>query len=400
MFSTSWAPVLVFLMIISLLRRQELLFTASVLVLVVTLAARWWGRLSLKGVLFEKCICPARTFPGEPARLVVTLENHKLLPVTWLQLEEDIPDGMGLRGGRVGGHHLPGRKRLLSFMSLGHYERVRREYEVRAMRRGYFAFGPGRLTCGDPFGFFKETLTLHDVSYLLVYPRIMTLQSLGLPAHRPLGDIRSADRLLEDPTFVSGSRDYDPSDGFRRIHWKASARVGRLQAKVYETREETGVAVFLNAATCDPPWSGLDPDVLDAVIDVAASVFCHCLEARHPTGMFSNGHVTGVGPFPRIPPGRSPGVLEEVLEALARVCGASESICGLLDSEIPALPAGCAVVLVTAVTGEGLKRAVEAAGMSGRPVTALLVGRHAELEPSRGVTVRRVHFDGGGWLGW
>ncbi|NPV71439.1 MAG: DUF58 domain-containing protein [Firmicutes bacterium] len=395
MFSASWTPLFIVLGVLSLLWKQRLLFMANVSVLAISLAAYSWGKISLKRVSYNKEIHPLRTFPGEPATLTITLENHKLLPITWLQMEEDVPEDLILKGGRLGIHYIPGRKRLLSFVSLGYYERVRRQYEIRFPRRGYYSLGPARLTCGDPFGFCKETLALKDTTHLIVYPRILPLEALGLPARRPLGDTRVSDRLLQDPSFVAGIRDYDPSDSFKRIHWKATARTGSLQVKVYEPRAETCTAVFLNAATYDPPWLGLDVDLLDQAITVAASVFSLCLENRYVAGIFSNGCVAGTGTGLKIPPSRSPEMLEEGLAALAKMHGPSGSICTLLDSEVPGLPPGCGVVLVTGFTNEELRDSILAARDTGRQVIVLLVGQNAHLDQCPGVTVRRVHLDGG-----
>ncbi|MGE5484932.1 MAG: DUF58 domain-containing protein [Ignavibacteriales bacterium] len=384
---------------LSLLWKQPLLFMASFLVLAITLMTGRWGRLSLKRVSVKAEISPLKTFPGEPATLTITVENRKILPVTWLQVEVDVPEDLDLKGGRLGAHHIPGRKRLLSFLSLGYYERVRRQYEIWLPLRGYYAFGPTRLTCGDPFGFCKDTVVFDHTERLVVYPRVLPLEALGLPARRPLGDMKSGGRLLEDPSFISGIRDYDPSDSFKRIHWTATARTGSLQVKVYEPRAETSVAIFLNAATYDPPWMGLNRDLLDQAITVAASVFAYCLDCRYGTGIYSSGYVAHAGVGPRIPPTRSPGALEEALEALAKLHSPSGSVCAVLDSEVPRLPRGCGVVLVTAFANDSIRESVRAAGRGGRQVTALLVGSNARIDPCSGVTVCRVHVNGGEVLG-
>ena len=84
---------------------------------------------------------------------------------------------------------------------------------------------------------------------ILVYPRIVPVTELGLPAQHPFGDHRSSRRLVEDPMRLMGSRDYSQGDNFRFIHWKATARQQKLQTKVFEPSATRPLAIFLNMQT-------------------------------------------------------------------------------------------------------------------------------------------------------
>ena len=390
-----WGLMFVALAVLGVLRQQPVLFMASLTMLAISCTVRAWGRVALKGVSLKKRINPSRVFPGESASLTISLENRKLLPAPWVWLEEDVPDGIELRGGRLGLHHRQGRKRLLSFFSLGCYQRVNREYRIRIDRRGYYSFGPTKLTCGDPFGLYKESLVFEDQVNLLVYPGILPVESLRLvPAH-PLGTAGASDPLFEDPTSIAGIRDYDPGDDFRRIHWKASARMGKLQAKVYEPRTDTQVAIFVDGASHDPPWLRADMDVIDRTVVVGASILNHCLERRFVTGVFSNGFVMGSGMELAIPPGRSPDLFEQAMEGLARLWIPTRSIADVLDLETPRLPAGCGVVIVTAFLNERLRGSILRVRGAGRWVEVFLVTSDDRVEAVPGAAVYRVRWDGG-----
>ena len=56
-------------------------------------------------------------------------------------------------------------------------------------------------------------LNLTDESYLLVYPKVVPLERLGLPASSPFGDVPVRRQwLFEDPMRTVGVREYRPGD--------------------------------------------------------------------------------------------------------------------------------------------------------------------------------------------
>ncbi|PKN81235.1 MAG: hypothetical protein CVU47_07595, partial [Chloroflexi bacterium HGW-Chloroflexi-9] len=116
--------------------------------------------------------------------------------------------------------------------SLAGNDRIEWPVTLRAVHRGYFRVGPGRLRSGDLFGFFeREEPVGSPADVVIVYPRTYTLADLGLDSARPFGDLRGGNRIFEDPSRVAGVRDYEPGDAMRRVDWYATARLGRLQSR-------------------------------------------------------------------------------------------------------------------------------------------------------------------------
>jgi len=92
-----------------------------------------------------------------------------------------------------------------------------------------------------------------------------------------------------------GVRDYRPEDGFRRIHWPATARVGQLQTRVYQPISGLDLIVCLNIATFDPHWLGVKPDLIEALVSKAASVIYHTFNLGYRVGLISNGGIAYAG---------------------------------------------------------------------------------------------------------
>lgn len=394
MFSQPWMAALTAVAAFALLGRRPLLFAAAMLALTASLAVAGWGRLAFRRLAFSRRLTPQRIFPGEVATLSLAVENHKRLPLPWLRLEEQVPEDVRFSQGLVKAHYLPRRARLVTAFQVGWYERVTHRYQLTVARRGCYTFGPARVTSGDLFGFQmveREDLATTD---LLVLPPVVPLERLGLPPGLPLGGVRSQRSLEADPAAIAGTRLYDPRDDFRDVHWYATARMGELQTKVYEPMVDQSIAVFLNAATVDPAWAGLNSYWLETAVTAAASVLADCSDRHVPTGLYSNGHVQGQGGNLRLPVGPAEVAFPAALEGLA--CMLAPPIVAfetLLAQEAPLLPMGATVVVITAVMTEGLQRALADAA-SRRTTLVLLVGG-AEAPSLPGVLSHYVTWEGG-----
>ena len=101
------------------------------------------------------------------------------------------------------------------------------------------------LETGDLFGLHRRYRVLTSPSFLLVYPEVVPLEGYDIASQRPIGEVRISHRLFEDPTRISGVRQYQSGDPLNRVHWRATARTGLLHSKVYEPSMITGATIVL-----------------------------------------------------------------------------------------------------------------------------------------------------------
>ena len=175
-----------------------------------------------------------------------------------------------------------------------------------------------------------------------------------------------------------------PEDGFRRIHWKASARRQELQVKVFEPTTSRNLVVFLNVATFAKYWEGTKPLLLEKAIAVAASIASHGVEDRYLVGLMANGSIPHSDQPIKVLPSRRPDQLARVLEALAAVTSFTTSTLeALLLAESPRLPWGSTLVVVTALVTEDLLSALVRLYDVGRRLVLVSL----EDEPSRPYTL-------------
>ena len=170
----------------------------------------------------------------ETIELDVHLSNGKFIPVPWIEVRELIPQETIVTGGRTRASGLPRTSSFYRNTSLRQHEQLKWPLRLRTTVRGYFRIGPTRLRSGDLFGFFESERDFVRQHAIIVYPKIYALPDLGLGSARPFGEQRGGHRIYEDPLRVIGVRDYVPGDPLKRVDWKATARVGRLQSRLYE----------------------------------------------------------------------------------------------------------------------------------------------------------------------
>jgi uncharacterized protein (DUF58 family) len=376
-FSEAWIPLAIVFIVIGLIAGRNAGFIAlGIVLLLIVAVSTIWKNLSLYRVTYERHFDRTRVFPGEAVAMTVTIQNDKVLPLTWLRFRDQLPvppnadNWQYSMAGELTGHHV-----LQSVHSMQSHERVVRQAILRFPVRGFYKIGPVTYESGDIFTLFTREREHQYIDTLVVYPQIWPLSDLGLPPKEPFGEVKVHQSLFTDPIRTRGIRDYSPQDRFRDVHWKATARRGHLQTKIYDPSTGMTMAVFLNVATFDRHWLGFDPDLLERAVSVAASICNYGVQQGWGVGVYANGAVPNSDQPIRVPPGRSPGLLGNLLEALAAVTEfATGAIDMMLLRESPHLPWVATVVLVSAVVTEEILIALVRLQEAGRRVVLLALG--------------------------
>jgi uncharacterized protein (DUF58 family) len=362
----------------------------AALVLVTAGAAWAWNHACLSGVEYHRALSADRALPGDEVTLTITVVNRKPLPVPWLAIDEELADGLHVLGRTTTPSGTSGRQSLRIVTGMRAYERVTWRIRLACPVRGLHGIGPGTLRSGDIFGFFTNRLTLPPGPALLVYPRVVPLPDLTLPAREPLGEVRAARVLIADPARVVGVRDYRTDDPFRSIHWKATARQGRLQVRVPEPTTALRLGIFVNLDTFDHYWEGLDLDLSERAIVAAASLAVWADRARYAAGVYANGLIAGSDQALRVPPGRGAGQLPLVLEGLAKVSPFSTlPFARVLAAEAPRFPYGATFAIVTSRMPDALAGLLLQLLGAGHRVVLLPLGE-CPVPALRGLIVRRL----------
>src|SRR5579875_1581028 len=132
----AWYVLAFVLFLLSLLLRQPLLFLASLFILMVGLIPDLWYRQGLRHLLVRQQVNQRHLFFGEEVILSVIIENQKLLPLPWLDVENKITPPLAILSRRVSLLQKTEQDTLMSTWLLWSFQRVTRRYRMRCDMRG------------------------------------------------------------------------------------------------------------------------------------------------------------------------------------------------------------------------------------------------------------------------
>lgn len=215
--------------------------------------------------------------------VTIVICNEGALPIVWSLVEEILPPLQSPRGGsRV---TLNGS--TLRMMTLRPKERKAITYQVTFHRRGYYRIGPLLQETGDLFGFYRKCRVVTEPHYILVYPKIMPLDGWDIASRRPVGEVRLGCRLFDDPTRIAGVRLYVPGDPMNHVHWKATARTGKLHTRLHDPSSVAGTTILLDFARVSYPIRN-EPFRSELAVTAAASAINAMFEMGQQAGLITN----------------------------------------------------------------------------------------------------------------
>ena len=230
-------------------------------VLASTLFVAWSAaRVSLRDLVVTARF-PDHIFAGEPAPVIVTVNNTKrFLPsfsvVVEARSRAEVPGGR-----RFFSRRPREQKRVLAyFMYVPHRAKVEQRVEQTFERRGRVLVTGFEISTRFPFGFFRlrRRLRARDVE-IVVYPKPLgagdELHLLPVDAGKLEAQRRGAGHDLHS------LREYQPHDDVRHIDWKATARAARLIVREFTAEDERRVHIALDTLIDSGAGVGASADI-------------------------------------------------------------------------------------------------------------------------------------------
>ncbi|MDQ4075432.1 MAG: DUF58 domain-containing protein [Chloroflexota bacterium] len=362
-----FVPVLLTLFVLAALLRVDFYFTIVYLLLALFLLSRLWTQRTVNALHVRRRYSE-RAFLGDRVEVEVILQNRSGLPMPWVELNEQLPVELRIP---------PFYRRVLS---LGRQEQCDLQYTLVCRRRGYYPIGPLQIRTGDLFGFHRnQSLTLPP-DHLIVYPKVVPLQQLGLPTRSPLVSLPAHSPLFEDPSRVMGVRAYQRGDSPRRIHWTATAGAGQLLVKQYQPAiaRETLICLDLNEEDFE---RGVRFTATELAVVVAASLATHIIVRE---GLPAGLAVAAWDPLQEkqtsstLLPRSERAHLMYLLELLARVqVTEGMPFAEMIRQESARLPWGATIVVIAGAEGESLLDTLLYLQRAGFAVALVLVQSNA-----------------------
>jgi len=238
-----WAAAIFILLLAGLIFHLNLLVYAMYVLGGMLMLGRFLAWNWTESLVANRPVVERVSEIGDTIKMKVELENRGRFSVPWILLEDSVPNPVQqeLRAR----FEIDGPWVALTCLAPGESETVL-EYEVKFSQRGYYQFGPLLVETGDVFGLHRRYRLLTEPQFVLVLPKVLPLQGYNLASRRPMGEIRVAHRLFEDPTRLAGVRLFQQGDPLNRIHWRATARTGMLHSRVFENSRVAGATLLLD----------------------------------------------------------------------------------------------------------------------------------------------------------
>ena len=324
----------VFILVVAVLLHVEYLYYMSLALGVTPIVAYATGRLTLRAVVARR-ECQAVAKAGERIPMRLTLTNTAPARTGLMVVRDHLPSGLEAEGAT---------ERYVMDIAPG--ETVAVHYPLLARRRGVYHLGYVDLLCTDPLGLFNYEQEKTAEGLLVVHPRAIPLPRVRPPAAGMLVTNRLRARKRGEGTDFAGVREYTPGDDLRRIHWKATARRGKLTVVEYESGEANNVAVALDLSPQYHAGEG-DEHTLEYGVTLAASIAAQCLRRGSEFSLVAEGH--GSHSHRSL---ISEQAEPTVMDALARVrATAAEPFARTLAAFEPWLPPGSGVVVISPAVG-------------------------------------------------
>lgn len=338
-----------------------------------------WAWSNLHGLDIRRELYSNRAHVGEYARERLTLRNQWWLPKLWIEVRDhsNLPQhGTGFVASLAG--------------------RTRHRWTIRTLctQRGRFRLGPATLISGDPFDIFRLERQLERTSEIVVYPQMVDLPNLMLPGTMLPGGRAIHGRTYQVTPNVASVRDYAPGDSFNRIHWRTTARTGRLMVKEFELDPTADIYLLVDmqeravvtdtrpAAHRQSPYNFAVESTEEYAMLAAASLARHLLNQNRAVGLIAWGQHHEV-----LPAERETRQLFKLLEILAalRAYG-THPLAEVLIAESQRFRRNSILLIITAAPDEHWTTVLQQLVYQGVQAVVLLVdpqsfGGWRDLEP-------------------
>ena len=258
---------------------------------------------------------PVRVSVGEPATGRITVTNASRRGM--LPLLVELPVGVSAA--------------RFTLPALGSGKEHEELFVVPTHRRGVIPVGPARTVQGDPLGLVRRTERWTDVTDLYVHPRTVSLESIGAGLLRDLEGETTQDLSMSDLAFHA-LREYQPGDDRRYIHWRSSAKAGRLLVRQFLDTRRSHLCLVVDA---DPEHYEGGEDEAETVISAAASLALRAIRDEQDTTVVCRGETAS----------RTTAAL--TLDALARVALGPSDVFARCTAAHSLAPDTSVVVLLT-----------------------------------------------------
>lgn len=169
--------------------------------------------------------------------------------------------------------------------------------------RGEYEVGVKSVVLTDFLHIFRMKYHLPGAIRAIVAPKVVLLE--GLKCLERLDTPKAGNTFMGSEYPQGAVRDYIPRDSMRLIHWKATARTGKLKVRQFEGENKQGIALYFTGKRYSEKqavYLPLENKIVETVLAVT-SYFTRqnipVVVSRNAVGAIKQTNVSGVDGFDR-----------------------------------------------------------------------------------------------------
>jgi uncharacterized protein (DUF58 family) len=273
---------------------EELFLAAACCLIAMVIAAGFM--LGKPGLDITVELDPSRVTAGQPAagRLIAVNRSRNRLR----RVNVELPAGQGLA--------------IFQVPSLAGKASHEELFVVPTSRRQVIPLGPARAVRTDPLGLLRRDTLEGAATELFVHPKITPLESLAAGLQRDLEGQATRDLSTSDLAFHA-LRDYQPGDDRRHVHWRTTAKAGRLVVRQYQDTRRLQLTIVVDGATA----SYASHEEAELAMSVAGSIAARVARDSQEVYLVAASHAVGAAHPRRLLDTIARGTLADVGQDLA-----------------------------------------------------------------------------------
>jgi len=271
---------------------NNLLYLVLGMMLAFIIGSGVLSEISLRSLAVSRRI-PDRIFAGRPFLIGINLSNTKARMPSFSIEVEDVLAGQSL-------------DKKCYFLKVPSGRTQHTSYRHTFPRRGLYALSGFKISTKFPFALFRKSRSESRADEVLVFPEIHPV--LPPPGFAPDSGEHIGGRIDRLGEFYA-LHDYREGDDPRDIHWRKSARTGRVVVRQNEEQAGRRIAIFLDNHQRNPLPSDEEVARQERAVSQAASLAAYYLRMGYVVRVVTR--TVSIGP------GTGQAHLTQILRGLA-----------------------------------------------------------------------------------
>ncbi|WP_078380794.1 DUF58 domain-containing protein [Sutcliffiella halmapala] len=248
-----------------------------------------------------------KLFPRDEGKFTIKIEQHSRLPIFFgnihLAVDKNIKFPIGEEQSRLNVLKIP-------FSLFGKSELLI-DVPFIVVQRGVAKIHRVDIEISHFMDFGKVYLQKNDVTKFeaIVYSDQRLVSGLERIIPRSQGSYPTKTSLFEDMSTIVGTRNYQNGDPFNKVHWKATARMAKLQTKMFERTSQFSWLIVLDIRSGE----------LEEKIKAITFLLHHATTYSIPFSLLINIKKVGKPSYFELPYGEGKKHLQVALTFLARL---------------------------------------------------------------------------------